>query len=214
MIPNKDYIGSLPGAIHDKDGTLTDIMTALGVKVDPISSSIKNDGRLQPPVATFRVGDKEYSLADVLDAVITRLDGSGGSSGGGGSGITVIECEFVADEVNKSYTLTNADLIAAALTDIEQNPTHLWNYGLYVHIADGDLAGNGIIAGYTANHEPVYGFGSQPPVGAIGGTIAIITKETHESGGETITEYRIFREFLFTQDDIDENGTARSGTGR
>ena len=318
MIPNKDYIGSLPGAIHDKDGTLTDILKVLGVKqgfsVRPISKDIKNDGRLQPPVATFRVGDSEYSIADVLDAVTTKLEtkvisclisvdgqryyltnaaqlvaalddievnpvrcsrhalyitvahetsdfahagvssytgtspnwgflgrggkiwvekkgtkyyvnggamsfttgsvdsyggayltevpGGGDSGGSSGSGITVIECEFVADEDNNSYTLTNADLIAAALADIEQNPTHLWNYGLYVHSAHHDLAGNGVIAGYTANDEPVYGFR-----GTVGDTI--IMKETYESGGETITEYDFWEgAFHFSPDDIDENGTA------
>lgn len=135
----------------------------------------------------------------------TSGSGSGGSSGGGGgSGITVIECEFVSDEENNSYTLTNADLIAAALTDIEQNPTHLWNYGLYVHSTRGDMAGNVIIAGYTANGEPVYGFyGLRTTEGLL-----VIVRETFVEGGKTITEYYFGDSFYFSPDDIDKNGTA------
>ena len=129
--------------------------------------------------------------------------GSGGGDGGGsnGSGITVIECECVEDEENYSFTLTNANLIAAALTDMEQNPTHLWNYGLYVHSTHGDLYGYGSIVAYTENHEPLYGFAD------LRGT-SCIERKTSESGGETITQYHFNNSYFFTQDDIDENGTA------
>lgn len=144
MIPNKDYIGSLPGAIHDKDGTLTDIMTALGVKVDPISSSIKNDGRLQPPVATFRVGDKEYSVVDVLDAVTTKLE------------TKVISC--LISVLGQRPYLTNAAQLVAALDDIEVNPVRCSRHALYITVAhetsDFALAG---VSSYTGT-SPNWGF--------------------------------------------------------
>lgn len=142
-----------------------------------------------------RTGDEIALKAAIANA---QQDSGGGSSG---SGITVIECEFVEDEENHSYTLTNADLIAAALTDIEQNPTHLWNYGLYVHTAYGALYGYGGVVGTNANNEPLYGFES------LENTI-VMERDTYESGEETITEYRFQNQYLFSQDDIDENGTA------
>lgn len=186
MIPNKDYIGSLPGAIHDKDGTLTDIMTALGVKVDPISSNIKNDGRLQPPVATFRVGDKEYSLADVLDAVITRLE------------TKVIMCILVGLDSDAPY-LTHADQLAAALDDIEAHPKYGSRYALYMKLAD--EAAEFAYVGVTScedNGEPNWGFlGRGGKIWAEkrgttyyvnGGALSFTATDLDSSGGAYLTE--------------------------
>jgi hypothetical protein len=205
MIPNKDYIGSLPGAIHDKDGTLTDIMTALGVKVDPISSGIKNDGRLQPPVATFRVGDKEYAIADVIDAVITRLDsGSGDGGGGSGSGITVIECELIADYEAETYALTHADQLKAALDDMTENPAHGFNYAVYFRgNAERSMLGFASVVSYGGQYgnTPYYGF-----TAINADTVAY--RSDIISGGEVKTYYYATSYYSFQATDIDENGTA------
>jgi hypothetical protein len=196
MIPNKDYIGSLPGAIHDKDGTLTDIMTALGVKVDPISSGIKNDGRLQPPVATFRVGDKEYAIADVIDAVSTRLDGGGGDGGGSsGSGITVIECELIADYEAQTYALTHADQLKAALDDMTENPAHGFNYGVCMHVDAEYMLGFAGIVYHGYGFMTIY-------------TDGVAYRTDTISGNEVNTYYYATDDYKFQATDIDENGTA------
>ena len=68
------YIRDIPGEVMLPDGTITNIAELLGLT--PIEVTAGNDGRSNPPVAVMTIGDKDYSLGDVLKAVGEQLSGA------------------------------------------------------------------------------------------------------------------------------------------
>ena len=67
----KEYIASIPGNVRGKDNSYTDILTLLGLSIDPMTR--KNEGRDNPPVASVLIDGKEYALADVLTALKSAM---------------------------------------------------------------------------------------------------------------------------------------------
>ena len=69
----KKYIPVIPGNIKGADDTRTDILTLLGISVDPMSNPEINNGRMSEPVAALLVDGKMYDLKSVLTAFVGQV---------------------------------------------------------------------------------------------------------------------------------------------
>lgn len=69
----KKYISVLPGNIKGADDARTDILTLLGISVDPMSNPEINNGRMSEPVAALLVDGKMYDLKSVLTAFVGQI---------------------------------------------------------------------------------------------------------------------------------------------
>ena len=69
----KKYIPVIPGNIKGADDTRTDILTLLGISVDPMSNPEINNGRMSEPVAALLIDGKMYDLKSVLTAFAGQI---------------------------------------------------------------------------------------------------------------------------------------------
>lgn len=69
----KKYIPVIPGNIKGADDTRTDILTLLGITVDPMSNPEINNGRMSEPVAALLIDGKMYDLKSVLTAFAGQI---------------------------------------------------------------------------------------------------------------------------------------------
>ena len=67
------YIGVIPGNVKGADWTDTDLLTLLGVSVEPMAHPEVNDGRSDPMVAAIEVNGKLYDLKAVLTAFVGQI---------------------------------------------------------------------------------------------------------------------------------------------
>lgn len=70
-----EYIGPIPGKIHNLGSADTDLKTLLGYVGDPVDVSALNDGRSLPEVTVVRINGNDYSLGDMLKDPLERLLG-------------------------------------------------------------------------------------------------------------------------------------------
>lgn len=70
-----EYIGPIPGKIHNLGSADTDLKTLLGYVGDPVDVSALNDGRSLPEVTVVRINGNDYSLGDMLKGPLERLLG-------------------------------------------------------------------------------------------------------------------------------------------
>lgn len=68
---DKKYIPVLPGNIKGADDARTDILTLLGITVDPMEPM--DNGRMSEPVAAFQIDGKLYDLKAVLTAFAEQI---------------------------------------------------------------------------------------------------------------------------------------------
>ena len=67
------YIPVIPGNIKGADDSRTDILTLLGISVDPMTDQEINDGRMTEPVAAIEIGGKQYDLKSILAAFVATV---------------------------------------------------------------------------------------------------------------------------------------------
>lgn len=68
------YIPVLPGEVKTANNVYTNILALLGMNdIEPIA--VENDGRYNPPVATLRIGNKQYELSKVLERLASQMSG-------------------------------------------------------------------------------------------------------------------------------------------
>lgn len=67
-----EFIRVLPGKLLKADGTQTNILESLDVNVSPMSA--RNDGYKKPEIAAVQIGENQYALADILDAVAEKMN--------------------------------------------------------------------------------------------------------------------------------------------
>ena len=67
------YIPVIPGNIKGADDARTDILTLLGISVDPMTAPEVNDGRMHEPVAAFEIDGKLYDLKSVLTEFVKSV---------------------------------------------------------------------------------------------------------------------------------------------
>lgn len=70
-----EYIGPIPGKIHNLGSADTDLKTLLGYTGNPVDVSALNDGRSLPEVTVVRINGNDYSLGDMLKGPLERLLG-------------------------------------------------------------------------------------------------------------------------------------------
>lgn len=70
-----EYIGPIPGKIHNLGSADTDLKTLLGYNGNPVDVSALNDGRSLPEVTVVRINGNDYSLGDMLKDPLERLLG-------------------------------------------------------------------------------------------------------------------------------------------
>lgn len=70
-----EYIGPIPGKIHNLGSADTDLKTLLGYNGNPVDVSALNDGRSLPEVTVVRINGNDYSLGDMLKGPLERLLG-------------------------------------------------------------------------------------------------------------------------------------------
>ena len=66
-----EYIKILPGKLLKADGSQTNILDALGISVSPMTA--RNDGYKRPEIAAIVIGENQYALADILEAIGEKL---------------------------------------------------------------------------------------------------------------------------------------------
>ena len=67
-----EYIKILPGKLLKADGSQTNLLDILGIDVDPMT--VRNDGYKRPEIASVIIGENQYALADILEAVAAKLN--------------------------------------------------------------------------------------------------------------------------------------------
>lgn len=70
-----EYIGPIPGKIHNLGSADTDLKTLLGYTGNPVDVLALNDGRSLPEVTVVRINGNDYSLGDMLKGPLERLLG-------------------------------------------------------------------------------------------------------------------------------------------
>ena len=70
-----EYIGPIPGKIHNLGSADTDLKTLLGYNGNPVDVSALNDGRSLPEVTVVKINGNDYSLGDMLKGPLERLLG-------------------------------------------------------------------------------------------------------------------------------------------
>ena len=66
-----EYIKIMPGKLLRADGSQTNILEALGITVIPMTA--RNDGYKRPEIAAIVIGENQYALADILEAIGEKL---------------------------------------------------------------------------------------------------------------------------------------------
>ena len=143
-----------------------------------------------------RTGDEIALKAAIVNA---QQDSGGGS----GSGITVIECEIIADYDAQTHALTHADQLKAAFDDMTENPAHGFNYALYLHEGAIHMLGFAYVLNDN-NSRSSAATGSRFYFATIGVEFMAIRLDDAVGVGTSETS-----QYSFQSTDIDENGTAR-----
>lgn len=66
-----EFIKILPGKLKKEDGTQTNLVDALGLDVAPITE--RNDGYKRPEIAAVQIGENQYALSDILEAMAGKM---------------------------------------------------------------------------------------------------------------------------------------------
>ena len=66
-----EFIRILPGKLLKADGSQTNILEALGIEIDPMT--VRNDGYKRPEIAAIVIGENQYALADILEAIGEKI---------------------------------------------------------------------------------------------------------------------------------------------
>ena len=67
-----EFIKILPGKLLKADGSQTNLLEILGIDVDPMT--VRNDGYKRPEIAAIIIGEYQYALADILEAIAGKLN--------------------------------------------------------------------------------------------------------------------------------------------
>lgn len=161
--------------------SLKDLYVKLGGSLTDTYEGIANG----VPVADYNV------IPDMIEAITQKA----GSGGGGGSGLSVIECVLTEDIPNEIYTLSNAGALWEAFENILLDPKESFGFVVIVNY-------NGVVYNGTcyisANTVNFFNFNQQS---------AIISFYSYDdvSIADVCT---VFTHYTFEKSNIDSSGVA------